>query len=221
MEALITGSSSGIGLATAQLFLERGWNVTGVDIAPAAITDTSYRHYVADVASKEALSALGLCPDVVVTCAGVQNSGRDIEVNLLGTINTVEAFAFHKGIRSVLMVASSSAHTGAEFIEYAAAKGGVLTYMRGAAQRLAQLGATCNSISPGGVTTEMNRPVMDDPKLWQQIMDQTPLHHWAEPREIAEWIWFLTVVNHSCTGQDILIDAGEKDLNFNFVWPAG
>jgi 3-oxoacyl-[acyl-carrier protein] reductase len=29
----------------------------------------------------------------------------------------------------------------------------------------------------------------------------------------------MTVVNKNCTGQDILVDNGEKDLNSTFVWP--
>ena len=80
-------------------------------------------------------------------------------------------------------------------------------------------GAVCNSLSPGGVTTELNRPVMEDPQLWAQIMDCTPLRRWASPEEIAQWIWFLTMENRFCTGQDILVDGGEKDLNTHFIWP--
>ena len=93
--------------------------------------------------------------------------------------------------------------------------------MRNAAQRLARFGAVCNSLSPGGVTTDLNRPVMEDKALWAQIMDCTPLRRWASAEEIAGWIWFLTMENRFCTGQDILVDGGEKDLNTHFVWPVG
>ena len=89
--------------------------------------------------------------------------------------------------------------------------------MKNAAIRLAKFGAVCNSISPGGVTTELNRPVLENENLWNQIMQVTPLKRWATPKQIAEWIYFLTVVNKNCTGQDILIDNGEKDLNATFV----
>ena len=50
-------------------------------------------------------------------------------------------------------------------------------------------------------------------------MDVTPLKKWAEPEEIAQWCYFLTVINRSCTGEDILIDNGETHLNATFVWP--
>jgi 3-oxoacyl-[acyl-carrier protein] reductase len=94
-----------------------------------------------------------------------------------------------------------------------------LTYVKNVGRRVAKFGATCNSISPGGVKTSLNKPVMDDPVLWNRIMDVTPLRRWAEPEDIAEWVWFLTAVNKNCTGQDILVDNGEKDLNSTFVWP--
>lgn len=219
MNVLISGTSCGIGRAIAELFLQNGCAVFGLDIGPASIQSKLYRHYIADVSDKDSLPAIDEPMDIVISNAGVQNSGRDIEVNLKGSINFVEKYAIHAGIKSVLLVASASAHSGAEFPEYSASKGGLLSYMKNVALRVAKYGATCNSISPGGVTTELNRPVMDDAKLWKQIMDVTPLKRWASPEDIAQWVYFLTVVNKNCTGQDILIDNGEKDLNATFVWP--
>lgn len=219
MNVLISGSSRGIGRAVAELFLQKGFDVFGIDVLESSISNERYTHFVADVADKLSLPEIGVPMNVVVSNAGVQNSGRDIEVNLKGSINLVEKYAFQGAIKSVLLMASASAHSGAEFPEYSASKGGLISYMKNAAIRLAKFGATCNSISPGGVTTDLNRPVMDDAKLWQRIMDVTPLKRWASPEDIAEWVYFLTVVNKNCTGQDILVDNGEKDLNSTFVWP--
>ena len=219
MKVVVTGASGGIGKAVAQLFLGKGHSVIGIDRRESAITvDPSYSHIVADISRTESLPDIeGV--EILVNCAGVQGSDDDIDVNLKGTINVTEKYAFQKAIRSVLTVASASAHTGAEFPAYSASKGGLLAYTRNVASRLAKYGATCNSISPGGVKTPLNDPVMNDPALWKQIMDVTPLKKWAEPEEIAQWCWFLTVVNRSCTGEDILIDNGETHLNATFVWP--
>lgn len=114
------------------------------------------------------------------------------------------------------MVGSASAHTGSEFPEYAASKGGLLTYTKNVALRLAPR-AVCNSIDPGGVLTDLNRPVMEDPELWNQIMALTPLRRWATPEEIAEWIYFVGVRNRFMTGQNLLIDGGEAG-DAHFVW---
>ena len=48
-------------------------------------------------------------------------------------------------------------------------------------------------------------------------MDLTPLKRWAEPEEIADWAYFLTVTNKFMTGQDVMIDGGES-TNAKFVW---
>ena len=147
----------------------------------------------------------------------MQDSGRDIDINLKGTIRVTEKYAFRPGIRSVLFIASSSARTGAEFPEYAASKGGMVAYMKNVASRLAEYGATANSLSPGGVLTELNAHIIDDAKLYSEVLAETLLGKWASVDEIADWAYFVTVVNRSMTAQDILIDNGE-DAKFNFVW---
>ena len=133
MKALITGTSAGIGRACAELFLQRGWHVCGFDIAPASIAHAEYEHFIVDVRDRAAFPA-GLEPDVIVNNAGVQGAD-DIAVNLQGTINITEAYAFvgdfpaakpAPWIRSVVNVGSASGHTGSEFPEYAASKGGTL-----------------------------------------------------------------------------------------------
>ena len=55
MNVLITGSASGIGLATARKFLLEGHAVVGLDKRESAITDERYTHYICDVSEKETL----------------------------------------------------------------------------------------------------------------------------------------------------------------------
>ena len=116
-----------------------------------------------------------------------------------------------------MFVASASAHSGSEFPEYAASKGGMISYMKNVALRVAEYGATANSLSPGGVLTELNARVINDRDKWNKIMSLTLLPKWAEVEEIAEWIYFVTVINKSMTAQDILIDNGEI-AKAHFIW---
>ena len=216
MNILITGSAGGIGLATAKFFLAHGHQVMGFDINDAGLIHPNYRHVVLDIGDEYSYPP-DVQPDILVNCAGVQDSGNDIDVNLKGTIRITERYAINNpSIRSVVMVTSASGHNGSEFPEYAASKGGLMTYTKNVALRLAPR-AICNSIDPGGVMTDLNRPVMDDPVLWNQIMDLTPLRRWAEPEEIAEWIYFVSVRNRFMTGQNLLIDGGEAG-DSHFVW---
>jgi NAD(P)-dependent dehydrogenase (short-subunit alcohol dehydrogenase family) len=216
MKVLITGTSRGIGRACAMKYLAEGHEVIGLDLCGSTIQQEQarYCHYVADIT--------GPLPEIsgvqiLVNNAGVQEGGREIDINLKGTIAVTEKYAFTPDIRSVLFMASSSASNGAEFPLYAASKGGVVAYMKNVALRIAHYGATCNSISAGGVLTELNRHIIEDPRLMEMCLNETLLHRWAEAEEIAQLCYFLTNINRSMTGQDLLIDNGEQ-LKSNFIW---
>lgn len=214
MKVLITGTSQGIGKALAELYLDKGHEVVGLDRQASSIADAHYTHIICDI--REDLPEV---PDVeiLVNNAGTQNED-DIDINLKALIRVTEKYAMQKSIRSVLNIGSASGHTGSEFPEYCASKGGVIAYTKNVALRIAPLGATCNSLDPGGVLTPLNDCVVNDPALWSQIMQQTPLKRWATPAEIASWAYFLTVENRFCTGQSIIVDGGES-ISSRFIWP--
>lgn len=215
MKVIVTGTGRGIGRAIAMKFLSSGHDVTGIDVNPSTIDDERYTHIISDISDGE-LPEIGDV-EILINNAGVQDTGRDIDVNLKGTIRVTEKYAFNNGIKSVLFIASASASTGAEFPEYVASKGGVVSYMKNVALRLAGQGVTVNSLSPGGVLTPLNARVIDDGEKWSKIMALTPLRKWASAEEIAEWAYFLTVINKSMTAQDLLIDNGEA-ARAEFIW---
>ena len=216
MRILVTGASGGIGCAICKKFLENGHEVFGMDLVPAVISEKGYTHIIHDIREEAYPQINGV--QVLVNSAGIQSqTAEDIAVNLTATIALTEHYAFQPKIHAVINIASASGLTGSEFPHYAASKGGLVAYTKNAALRLAEYGATANSLCPGGVITDMNRHILADEKLYQAVLGESLLHRWAETDEIAEWTYFLACINRSMTGENLLIDNGEA-LKSNFIW---
>lgn len=221
---VVTGASSGMGEQIVVKFLsELDYIVIGIDVLPESERiighpgHARYTHYIADVSILDQLPDIDKV-NILINNAGVQGTSKDIEVNLIGVMNCTEKYALNNpNIEAVINQASVAATMGTDFAQYVASKGGVVAYTKWTAKDIAKYGATCNSLSFGGVLTDVNRPVMDNPELWKQVMDLTPLKHWTTVEEAAEWVYFMTTVNRSCSGQDIIIDSLES-LNGVFVW---
>lgn len=222
---IISGTSSGIGKAVAELFVytmdKQGdlmYDVFGIDKNPVdskfLINAPNYHHYIADV--RDTLPDIEF-PEIVIANAGTQDDDDSIDVNLVGLINFCEAYADQPCIQAVCTVASASAHSGAEFPRYTASKGGVVAYTKNLALRVAKYGAVCNSISPGGVYTPINEHIVQDKNKLDAVLNEAILHRWASAEEIAQWIYFITAVNKSATAQDFLVDNGEMAKS-NFIW---
>lgn len=215
MRVLVTGSSGGIGLAIVKKFLDNGHTVIGFDRNASCIEHTSYTHYCFDIRNLDQYPQLDPI-EILINAAGTQNED-DISINLNALIDITEHYGVQNQIHSILHIGSASGHTGSEFPKYAASKGGIVSYTKNVALRIASYGATCNSLDPGGVLTPLNECVINDTNAWKAIMDETPLKRWATVEEIADWAYFLTIVNRFATGQSIVVDGGESILR-RFVW---
>ena len=221
LKVVITGTGRGIGKAIAEKFLDsiKDVEVIGIDPRVPSIQDARYAHYAKDASDEIALPDIKDV-NILINNAGVQDAGSPeatLRVNFLSMYYCTEKYGIQPNIKAIVNIVSTSAHNGAEFPVYAGSKGAGLAYTKNVAMRVAKYGATCNSISPGGVCTELNSHVMNDPDLWEMVMQESMLHKWAEPHEIADWVYFVAAENKSMTAQDIIIDNGEMN-NYHFIW---
>ena len=219
MVVCLSGSAGGIGSAIARRFLAEGHRVFGFDRKEASLSHPNYRHILRDLREEGPLPALpgGEAAEILISCAGTLSEEDAIDVNLRGAIRFVQSYADSPALKSVLFIASASARNGAEFPLYVASKAGLVGYMKNLALSVAKKGVTCNSISPGGVITDANRHILESEDLYRAVLAETLLGKWAQPEEVADLAYYLTVVNRSITGEDVLMDNGEM-LKSNFIW---
>ena len=214
MNVLITGTGRGMGLAMAKKFLREGHTVYGVDLLPAALGHENYRHLQADIRTARVET-----PElhILINNAGTLEEGDAMDVNLTATMDFTERHVNSPALRSVVFIASASARNGAEFPRYVASKAGLVGYMKYLALNLAPRGVTVNSVSPGGVITPANAHILENEALYDAVKAETLLGKWAEASEVADLVYYLSVINRSITGEDILMDNGEQ-LKSNFIW---
>lgn len=217
MRVLITGTSSGIGKAAAERFLNNGYYVDGIDIEPATIEHTRYIHHRCDVGKVEQLPDFTRGFDIIINNAATADESDAINVNLEGYINVAEKYAFQPNIKCVINVGSISGRDGLDRPRYSASQGGRIAYTKNLAIRLGKLyKARVNCVSFGAVLTGLEPNLYNDAELVKAVANENLLNKWIMPEEAAKWVYFVAIEDNCCTGQDILIDNGEE-ANYNWI----
>ncbi|KUJ17241.1 NAD(P)-binding protein [Mollisia scopiformis] len=181
---IVTGASSGIGLATVEVLLKSGVNVFGVDLsAPPTISSRSFHFLQANLTQVDApdkiveacLATFGDRIDALLNIAGVadQNNSVDtltdgdwdriIAVNLTAPVKLMRAVVpimLKNGGGSIVNVASKAALSGAVAgVAYTASKHGIVGATKNVAWRYKDEGIRCNAICPGGVQTNIYKSI--------------------------------------------------------------
>lgn len=230
--ALVTGGSSGIGLAIVSRFVSEGARVTAVARrSRPEVDDVGAGFVAADVGDAEQMQAalqtaveLTGPLDVVVLNAGIASLDSDaledtdlaevgelVRVNTMGVLNGLaSAPPYLRDGASVIITASAAtswAFPG--YMGYSLSKAPLHEMARHAAMKLGSRGIRVNTVSPGTVLTPMQPP--DDPEA-QIARVATCLGRAAFPDEVAGVYVFLASDDSSyVTGTDVRADGGWLD----------
>ena len=218
---LVTGASSGIGLACRGVLAEHGFAVVAADLHPSdggLLLDVCEEDAWARV-MKEVWPLYGL-----VNCAGIRTRGdikdtpletfrRHLEVNVTGTWLGIREFirrhetgeqAAVVNLTSVnyLIAVRGQAH-------YAASKGGVASLTKAAAVEGAPLGIRVNAIAPGPIRTPMTMERLVHPEQVEWLTSRVPTGRVGEASEVAEAAAFLlSDASSYVTGEVLGVDGG-------------
>ncbi|HEY6121412.1 MAG TPA: 3-oxoacyl-ACP reductase family protein [Pyrinomonadaceae bacterium] len=162
--------------------------------------------------------------DIVICNAGIWQGApaedidedlwdRTIRINLKGTWTVCRSAIPHlKKQRSgrIVIVSSTAGQRGeANVSNYAASKGGQISFTKSLSSELAPFGITVNSVAPGWVDTDLNVDVFRDKARLQSIIDTTPVQRIATPDDIALPIVFLcTEAARHITGEILNVNGG-------------
>ncbi|MFF4598009.1 SDR family NAD(P)-dependent oxidoreductase [Amycolatopsis sp. CA-161197] len=238
--AVVTGGTSGIGLATARLFAAEGARVfvTGrrKDVLDAAVAEiggdvTGIQVDSSDLADLDRLyETVGGPIDVLFANAGggefatleqvTEKHFDDIfGTNVKGTLFTVQkALPLLVDGASVILTASTAGTKGNEaFGVYGASKAAVRSFARTWAQELSGRGIRVNSISPGPVDTPGISGLVGGGEaavqLGSALASTVPLGRMGRPEEIASVALFLATDGSSfVTGTELFADGGANQV---------
>jgi NAD(P)-dependent dehydrogenase (short-subunit alcohol dehydrogenase family) len=220
--ALVTGGSTGIGLAIGRAMALLGIHVIAGGLERPSVGDLEYR--ALDVTSDSQVASLVSSLDrldFLINCAGILRRDAEFElpvflevldVNLNGVMRM--ATACRPLLRAsggcVVNTASMLSFFGGPRVPaYTAAKGGVAQLTKALAVAWAADGIRVNAVAPGWIATPMTAALREDPVRAEVILTRTPMRRWGTPEDVAGPVIFLCSKAASfITGAILPVDGG-------------
>jgi NAD(P)-dependent dehydrogenase (short-subunit alcohol dehydrogenase family) len=228
LRALITGSASGIGAATADAFRREGAHVIGAGLSPGEaividIAEATAAPRLLDEAEKAAAGPIdiavlnaGICQPANLLDTSAENWSRTLEINLSANFRLLQECARRMRGGSIVLTASTNSFDGeAGLIAYNASKAGLLGLLRSAANELGPLGIRVNAVCPGFIRTPLTESAFQDEAFARRYFGALPLGRGGRPEEVAEAIAFLASPAASyITGATLFVDGGQMAAKF-------
>ena len=246
---IVTGSSSGIGAASARRFAREGANLvlnarsadTLAEVAASLEAertlivpgDVSEGGFAEDLVARAVERFGGL--DVLHANAGVAVSGpfaeaedadidKVIDINVKGTMRCLRASydALRKSKGSVILTSSVSGIGGDyQMVIYTASKGAVTQITRSLALEWGKDGIRVNAVCPSMTRTAMAGDLIENPQIKDAFMQRVAIKRFGEPEDVADVVAFLASDDaRFVTGVNLPVDGGVSASNGQPNFPA-
>ncbi len=227
-KALVTGASRGIGFAIAERLRDEGAEVIATGTKPDGqgpagcsyeAVDFSDTQQTQEFADK--LKDWGV--DILINNAGINKISPFAKIDpadfaRIQQVNVTAPFLLCRAVLPMMSqkkwgrIVNISSIWGKISKEYrgpySASKFAIDGMTAALAAEVGEVGILANSIAPGFIDTELTRQVLGDDGC-KELAQQVPLKRLGQPKEIAEFVCFLTSPQNTyITGQNIAIDGG-------------
>lgn len=226
--ALITGTSNGVGKAAARKFLDNNMIVYGFDVKDPTINHENYIHFKCDVRDHDVFPDLKHI-EYIVNNAGIVTPQKEaMDVNFFGYVNILEKYGNDPCLKSIVQIGSTASFKGYDNIRYCGSQGARDSLTKWAANNYGNdpRHVIVNSLNLDGIVaadpehgiegTSLEPELYAVDGLMDEIAKLSVLKKLATVEDIAEWIYFLAVINKVMTGEILHID-GELIGAYKFI----